>query len=113
LWLEAKVDCSSQQHMDWSLVFGGWDGGLWEWADMSCHSLVGSFKIKFLFLFVWLLQSMENGTGTPGPTARTRMDVELLGILVLLDLLQQHYALTIRQIIITIYCNGTVLKSLT
>jgi hypothetical protein len=56
---------------------------------------------------------MENGTGTPGPTARTRMDVELLRILVLLDLLQQHYALTIRQIIITIYCNGTVLKSLT
>jgi hypothetical protein len=29
--------------------FGGRDGGLWEWSDLSCHSLVGSFKIEFFF----------------------------------------------------------------
>jgi hypothetical protein len=30
-------------------LFGGRDGGLWEWPDSSCHSLVGSFKIEFFF----------------------------------------------------------------
>jgi hypothetical protein len=30
-------------------LFGGRDGGLWEWPDSSCHSLVGSFKIEFIF----------------------------------------------------------------
>jgi hypothetical protein len=30
-------------------LFGGQDGGLWEWSDLSCHSLVGSFKIAFFF----------------------------------------------------------------
>jgi hypothetical protein len=24
---------------------------LWEWPDLSCHSLVGSFKIEFFFFF--------------------------------------------------------------
>jgi hypothetical protein len=24
-------------------------GGLWEWSDLSSHSLVGSFKINFFF----------------------------------------------------------------
>jgi hypothetical protein len=28
-------------------LFGGRDGGLWEWPDSSCHSLVGSFNIEF------------------------------------------------------------------
>jgi hypothetical protein len=32
-------------------LFGGWDGGLWEWPGSSCHSLVGSFKIEFVFFF--------------------------------------------------------------
>jgi hypothetical protein len=32
-------------------LFGGRDGGLWEWSDLSCHSLVGSFKIEFFFFF--------------------------------------------------------------
>jgi hypothetical protein len=32
-------------------LFGGRDGGLWEWPDSSCHSLVGSFKIEFFFFF--------------------------------------------------------------
>jgi hypothetical protein len=30
-------------------LFRGRDGGLWEWSDLSCHSLVGSFKIEFFF----------------------------------------------------------------
>jgi hypothetical protein len=25
-------------------LFGGRDGELWEWSDLSCHSLVGSFS---------------------------------------------------------------------
>jgi hypothetical protein len=37
----------------------------------------------------------------------------VLGILALLDLLQQHYALTIHQFIITCDCNSAGLKSLT
>jgi hypothetical protein len=37
----------------------------------------------------------------------------ILGILVLLDLLQQHYALTIHQFIITCNCNSAGLESLT
>jgi hypothetical protein len=37
----------------------------------------------------------------------------MVGILVLLDLLQQHYDLRIHQFIITCDCNGTGLKSLT
>jgi hypothetical protein len=32
--------------------FGGRDGGLWEWPDLSCHSLVGSFKIEFFFFVI-------------------------------------------------------------
>jgi hypothetical protein len=34
-------------------LFGGRDGGLWEWHDSSCHSLVGSFKIEFFFPPTW------------------------------------------------------------
>jgi hypothetical protein len=30
------------------LFFGGRDGGLWEWPDLSCHSLVGSFFVLLL-----------------------------------------------------------------
>jgi hypothetical protein len=30
-------------------LFRGRDGGLWEWPDSSCHSLVGGFKIEFFF----------------------------------------------------------------
>jgi hypothetical protein len=30
-------------------LFGGRDGGLWEWSDLPCHSLVGSFKIELFF----------------------------------------------------------------
>jgi hypothetical protein len=40
-------------------LFGGRDGGLWEWPDSSCHSLVGSFKIEFFFFL----------TDTPGALA--------------------------------------------
>jgi hypothetical protein len=34
-------------------LFGGRDGGLWEWPDSSCHSLVGSFKIEFFFYYLY------------------------------------------------------------
>jgi hypothetical protein len=36
-------------------LFRGQDGGLWEWSDLSCHSLVGSFKADFFFLHLTLL----------------------------------------------------------
>jgi hypothetical protein len=32
-------------------LFGGRDGGLWEWSDLSCHSLVGSLKVEFFLFF--------------------------------------------------------------
>jgi hypothetical protein len=32
-------------------LFGGRNGGLWEWPDLSYHSLVGSLKIEFFFFF--------------------------------------------------------------
>ena len=40
-------------------IFGGRDGGLWEWPDSSCHSLVGSFKIEIFFSGALLVVSFE------------------------------------------------------
>jgi hypothetical protein len=30
-------------------LFGGRDGGLWEFSDLSCHSFIGSSKLDFFF----------------------------------------------------------------
>jgi hypothetical protein len=40
-------------------LFGGRDGGLWEWPDLSCHSLVGSFKIEFFFFCLKVSSSLS------------------------------------------------------
>jgi hypothetical protein len=47
-------------------LFGGRDGGLWEWPESSCHSLVGNFKIEFFFSHaLWaVVRTLENPTTT-------------------------------------------------
>jgi hypothetical protein len=66
---------------NYTRLFGGRDDGLWEWPDLSYHSLVGSFKIEFFFFLLdpnYILMDFVNFCG------HSTMILQRLGLLFLL-----------------------------